>query len=49
MQQMKFEKYRRPNYTPISEFINQFERLLNKTKQYEHVIRYFSMPFIKRS
>ena len=30
----KFEKYRRPTEMTISDFINEFERLLNKTKQY---------------
>lgn len=30
----KFEKYRRPTEMSISDFINEFERLLNKTKQY---------------
>ena len=30
----KFEKYRRPTEMTVSDFINEFERLLNKTKQY---------------
>ena len=30
----KFEKYRRPTEMTISDFINEFERLLNKIKQY---------------